>query len=303
MSYDLWFSAPQGRTLGAEAWRAYAARMPKTRWVDETRLLYENLDTGVYCAFDYTEPASDSVEDETGTTDTGLAFNLNYARPSFFALESMPLVKQVCADLDLLVIDPQAENESGPKPARADELIATWNMGNQFTSQQIAQYAAQGALAPEDQVSYLPPTRGLEWWDFRRRQARIKQQFSGAAEAALILVKPKKRAEAFRLLGWQPTDSVWLLPRCDLVHIVLRTAGIFGLGGRLAQVVVPWPDVAVALGELSRPLDSSDADIRVIDAHNLEEARRYVESMRGTPFEEYERVRPDHCIELELPQR
>jgi hypothetical protein len=57
--------------LEAKAWRAYAARMPKTRWVDDTRVVFVKLDTGVSCAFDYTELASDSLEDETGTTDTG----------------------------------------------------------------------------------------------------------------------------------------------------------------------------------------------------------------------------------------
>src|SRR5689334_15215566 len=137
MSYDLLFYAPKGRTFGRQAWSEYAAGMPLTRWTDETRVLYENLNTGVYCAFDYSEPVA-AEPDARNATDTGLGFNLNYARPSFFALESMPLVEKVCTDLGLLVVDPQSEDGQQPKAPRAEELIASWNEGNLLTSRQVA---------------------------------------------------------------------------------------------------------------------------------------------------------------------
>lgn len=75
MSYDLWFSLPKERAFIGDAYREYAAGMPMTRRVDETRLLCENLNTGVYCAFDYTEPTAEQPADTSGAAITGLAFN------------------------------------------------------------------------------------------------------------------------------------------------------------------------------------------------------------------------------------
>ena len=147
MSYDLWFHASDGQTLTRAAWEAYAATMPLTRWADETRLLYENVNTGVYCGFDWTAAAeSDDEQVRSDAQATPLAFNLNYVRPSFFGLETLPIVEKMCADLGLLVVDPQSQENGGPKLARADELIASWNAGNATASQQAVGYSKQGAL-------------------------------------------------------------------------------------------------------------------------------------------------------------
>ena len=86
--------------------------MPLTRWVDSERLFYENVQTGVYCAFDYSEPASDSIATETAS-GTALSFNSNCARPHFFGLETMPLAVRVCADLGYWYLTPRRRTSRG----------------------------------------------------------------------------------------------------------------------------------------------------------------------------------------------
>ena len=118
------------------------------------------------------------------------------------------------------------------------------------------------------------------------------------AEASLILVRPAEQAEVFRLLTWQQSDEIWLLPACDLVRIVQRMS-ILGAFPKDVEKVVPWSDVARALGDLPRQI-ASDPDVNFISAQHMPEARHRLGRLSGRPFARYQRVRPDHCIEVPL---
>lgn len=60
-----------------------------------------NASTGVYC---YLRLDDDDTE---GARGESLCFSLNYNRPTFFALETLPLVESLCKRFQLLVEDPQ----------------------------------------------------------------------------------------------------------------------------------------------------------------------------------------------------
>ena len=177
-------------------------------------------------------------------------------------------------------------------------MLASWSDGNLKASQQLVAYARQGALTGEDAVSYLPRERGLEFWDYRRRQERFKQQFSGRADAALLLVRRKRQNEAFRLLAWQTADAVLPIPPRDFVRIVARVS-IFGLMPKNVEMVVPRAKVVEKLSGLTYPL-SGDEDILVVNADKMPAATRRLTSLGGPSLIDYERVRPDHCIEVPL---
>jgi hypothetical protein len=93
---------------------------------------FVNPDTGVYCYFRVAE--RDHVK--------SLCFSLNYNRPTFFALETMPLVESLCQQFHLLVEDPQEEFVG---PASRQSLIDSWKIHNEHA---VKALKAQGmALA------------------------------------------------------------------------------------------------------------------------------------------------------------
>ena len=91
-------------------------------------LLYRHPDTGV--DFGLTLWPTNQ-EDVKGYQDTGLHFVINYVRPSFYALEAMPIIAEMARSLDLLAINPQdADAATTPQPCDADRLIETWSQAN-----------------------------------------------------------------------------------------------------------------------------------------------------------------------------
>ena len=141
----------------------------------------------------------------------------------------------------------------------------------------------------------MPAERGLAWWRYCVEQAQLKESFARGSEPALVLVKPNDRSEAFRLLAWQPSDAVWLLPECDLVRVLKRTRR-FGLLPAFEVIVVAWSVVEPLLAELTQPVQSG---LRIIEGASVKEAERRLSSLSGRPMGAYTPVRPDHCIELE----
>lgn len=74
-----------------------------------------NQATGVYCYF-----STDGAQ--------SLCFSLNYNRPTFFALETMPVVENLCRQFKLTVEDPQ---EDAIGPVSLPEMIYSWRIHNE----------------------------------------------------------------------------------------------------------------------------------------------------------------------------
>ena len=107
MSFELLFYAPDNVIVGETRLDNYFSSKPNFagKWS------YENPDTGVYCLFDFltSKPKVDELKIVRSYSKVPLTFSLNYARPRFFALETLPLVEALCNHLGILVIDPQAQ--------------------------------------------------------------------------------------------------------------------------------------------------------------------------------------------------
>ena len=141
MSYDLFFYVRAGERLDPVRWLEYVAAQPhmtlRKRQADAGhQAWYQHPSSGAYCSFDLSTEELGPLPEELGQdfAETGLSFNLNYVRGTFFALESMPLVEAMANEFGLLTVDPQAHssNDDAPRVRTASELIDTWRAGNQF---------------------------------------------------------------------------------------------------------------------------------------------------------------------------
>ena len=97
--------------------------------VQNQQAWYQNEDTGVYFSFEMRAP--DEGEEDDPAAAYPVSFNMNFFRPSFFALEAEPEFSRVVSDLDLVVLDPQNDGmgEGNFDPAR---FVSGWRKGNEF---------------------------------------------------------------------------------------------------------------------------------------------------------------------------
>src|SRR5215813_11272337 len=114
MSFDLYFcwrkQAPIDFDLVAE-WAKKHNHFQR----QNSQLWYNNEDTGVYFSLDFEIKDSEDnvIPEDSGYFDSGLSFNLNYNRPSFFGYEAMPIAEMLASTFSLGVVNPQ-EDSDGP---------------------------------------------------------------------------------------------------------------------------------------------------------------------------------------------
>jgi hypothetical protein len=123
MSFDLYFCRQDSSAPAIPELKQYFASFPLFNVEDVAaggvQFWYQNEATGVHCDFSYSPLDANELE---GCGSSGLTFNLNYSRPSFFAYETMPLVEAFCKHFDLVVEDPQEETV---QPAETEILITS----------------------------------------------------------------------------------------------------------------------------------------------------------------------------------
>jgi hypothetical protein len=129
MSFDLYFCRQDGSAPSIPELKEYFSAFPLFQVnevaADGVQFWYQNEVTGVYCDFSYSPLDANELE---GCGSSGLTFNLNYCRPSFFAYETMPLVEAFCKRFNFVVEDAQEETVQA---ADASQLIASWRAHNE----------------------------------------------------------------------------------------------------------------------------------------------------------------------------
>jgi hypothetical protein len=209
MSYDLYFrSRLPGRSISATEFAGYfrGRRMYEVR---ESQAWYSNEDSGVYFCFEYLRRGADS-DPEKGAEPSliPVLFNLNFMRPSPFALEAE--LSAFVKTFDLIVSDPQ-DSGMGDGSYSSDGFLRGWNAGNEFACRAIT------AQDPAHKVLTLPSAQLAFCWKWNyRREARQKQ----IGDAAFI---PK--IFFFEADGRAVTGVVWgdgvpiIIPVVDFVIV------------------------------------------------------------------------------------
>ena len=96
MSFDLYFCWERRERIDFESVCSWADEFAYFERKDD-QLWYQNEDTGVYFSLDFAGGPSEEGEGPDMPEkyfNTGLSFNLNFNRPSYFGHESMPIVER-----------------------------------------------------------------------------------------------------------------------------------------------------------------------------------------------------------------
>lgn len=256
MSYDLLF-APKGTAPARVDFCDWFARRP--HYADpSSQAFYENDDTGVYFSFELHEATEPVLSDDEGggnTIQTGgpaawAAFNMNYCRPHFFALEAAPEVETFAQQFDLSVHDPQVDG-MGDGPFSREGFIRSWNSGNRFGCSAILNQ-------PDMPAPLTLPTAVLERiWEWNHSRHDRQEELGETAFVPIVLFHNVDGAVQTVCI-WPP-DTPIVLPRTDVVIVGRKTLAPRRWWGtrREDECIVRWRQIASVIETYPR----SDAPI------------------------------------------
>lgn len=169
MSYDLFFYKRKNNNLTTEQIGTYLSN--KLTPVNEhgKQWFFENKDTGVYYIFE-TIDADETEEEELPDSlkdfvHTGILFNLNFIRPSFFGEEAFRFVETFINDLDLYVVNPQGDDYAPGKPNK-QLLFENWNKTNLWASKEHF----------DDRFLFYPIDKSNKVWEHNYNRKRIQDE-------------------------------------------------------------------------------------------------------------------------------
>jgi hypothetical protein len=158
VSFDLEFISRNGKpapTMNAiTVWAETQPNISIENEGEDGKISYENYDTGVH----FTIYRSNEV----------LHLNINYCRPTFFALETAAVMGTLVSDFSLLVNDPDDEDAKKIE-YDADALIEWWKEGNH--------YGCKVLKSIGQDVHWMEESKTTELWHYLRERSQIVEEY------------------------------------------------------------------------------------------------------------------------------
>lgn len=306
MSFDLYMHRPSGSPpLAVAEMDQVVTALPcfhRQYEADAPVYYYENPVTGVYFTLYFDELADGDVED----TNPGIEFqspflsvNLNYIRPTFFALEAMPIAVDIARSLHLQLLDTQGPSGSTVVCSHADELIESWCRNNECA---VRAFLADGARSIGEGSLQAVGTREqmTYWW----RYARLKNGLEEALEAEdvfvpqIALLRANGSTAVERLVCW-PDCILALIPETELLLIRRQKRRLLGFGRRSEGGVVKFSEIADILGtDLVRATEPVPHYI-YRQHESSQDVTKANAGLHMVRLDRYERLMPDSIVDVD----
>lgn len=288
MSFDLYFCRQDNTAPSLTELKNYFSAQPNFNVEDTadggTQFLYKNEVTGVYCIF-----ASSPLDarELDGCGSSGLSFNINYNRASFFAYEAMPLVETFCRHYDLVVEDPQEETVG---PANAAALIDSWRRHNA---------SATAALAQSDlDLHYLPERSATTWWRYMTVQPALEQSLTEDffVPTPFIIMTPEGELFTAMVL---PNAIAQFFPTSDYVVVQRQKKRLFNTTEEMG--LVRYETVMESIRHLLDDYDFEGNRFKLLRAEKKQQAASVIQKLRFEPLElkQCTRIAPDGFHDVE----
>lgn len=221
MSFDLYFCRQNKSAPSISELKEYFSSLPLFQVNDVAaggvEFWYQNEATGVYCLFSYSPLDAAELQ---GCGSSGLTFNLNFRRPSFFAYETMPLVEDFCKHFDLVVENPQEETV---QKADAASLISSWRSHN------TRAMGTMKTVAKEENMDlyYLPEESATAWWRYTKVRQAIEDSIKEDIFVPSLMILMNPASQLFTMMLW-PKGIAQFFPRSDCVYVQREKKRLFG---------------------------------------------------------------------------
>jgi len=298
MSFDLYFCWRKPERINFEEVKQWAEGI-KCFSRKEAQLWYANPKTGVYFSFDFETNAPDSPEDgphiPDGYFDSGLSFNLNYNRPSYFGMEAMPIVEELASRFGLGVVNPQRDPES-VIVAESDVLTRLWIHHNRRAILALIQppYASRPLKMPDQASLYL--------WRYARAKEDLERTCGeGIFVPSLVPVRRKGNTTADRAISY--TEGLpTIVPECEWVFLVRRKRGFFRSKQEHEVTAISAETFREKLAGYIRPFDWKDPSVQIINPESAQKAGRIIRAIElALPRSEFKVIAADSFVDIELP--
>jgi hypothetical protein len=299
MSFDLFFCSPTGDRVDFESVAAWAAeRGPFVR--NPEQLWYSNDDTGVYFSIDFAPNPPNPPEDSplpAGLSDSGLSFNLNFNRPSFFGHEAMPFVEGLANRFGLWVFNPQSTESELLREVEAERLIHSWLDSNRRAILALAEQSPEFT-----DLFHMSLERSLYQWNFDRARARL-QQTCGEEVFVPRLVPVHRNGHKSVGRAFTCTQSVpTVLPDSEWVFIVREKSSFWRREKKSEVGVVSRETFDELLRQYIEPFDLPDVAVQVIRPRSTEKVAKLLASLEQMWDRSHLTVlAKDSFVDIELP--
>jgi hypothetical protein len=276
MSFDLYFCRRDGPTPSLPELKQYFAALPLFK-IDDTndggvQFWYQNEATGVYCSFACSPIDAEELE---GCGSSGLSFNLNFNRPSFFAYETMPLVEAFCKHFDLVVEDSQEETV---QPAQAERLIESWRAHNTWATGALAKSAKEEDM----ELHYLPEQRATEWWRYMSVKQGIEDSLTDDIFVPSLMIVKGSAPQPFTMMVW-PDGIAQFFPPCDYIWVHREKKQIFRTKEETG--LVAYQSVMDTINPLLDDYDFGNLQIKYLSPDKTSRVAPLIQSLRLEPVE------------------
>lgn len=300
MSFDLYFCWRNRERIDFVEVKEWAKSIECFTQKDN-QLWYSNPKTGVYFAFDFEPQAPAAPEDgpdiPDGYFDSGLSFNLNYNRPSYFALEAMPVVVEFASKFGLGVVNPQGDSDKPESVFAADTetLTQSWLRNNQQAIlTMIEQPNSSRPLS-------MPAAAALYLW----RYALIKQDLERACGEEVFvpsLVPVRRKGDTRATLAAVYTEGLpTIIPECEWVFIVRRKKTFFRSNEKHEVASISFKTFSEILLSCLAPYPGQDLKIQIISQEVAEKAGKRIHAIGVTiPRSEFEVIGMDSFVDVDL---
>jgi len=300
MSFDLYFCWQTNAKVDFGAVSAWANQQGNFNRKDN-QLWYDNPITGVYFSLDF-DPQGPTTPEESpippGYYDSGLAFNLNFNRPSFFGREAMPYVEQLASQFGLFVVDNQADK--GPvllTQVESSMLVDSWLRHNEWAIRTLLEDPSfsNPLRMPESSSMYL--------WRYQSVRQGL-QRACGEDVFAPNLVPMHLKDNRLVERGFTFTHGVpTIVPDAEWVFVVLQDkSGIFHRQRKQKVGVISIETFRAILRDCVQPYEPPELNLRIIPPNSITEADKRIRSIeRMLDRSEFVVVGYDSFVDVELP--
>lgn len=203
-------------------------------------LVLTDFDTGVWA---YLAPAPHPEESEEEEEPGALLLQIPYLRPRFFAIEGALFATALQQEFGYLVEDPADERAPAARARREEEIVASWDAGNQ------AALAEAGEEFSPHRIDGELLNRVFSH-NLHRTELRMQAGANVAVPRLVLAVLPARKEPAVvaRYIAGEP---LWLPAACT--HVVLRRGRKGWLGWKEEEVLVDAGDLRAMLEPWKQP--------------------------------------------------
>jgi len=299
MSFHLFFCWDRQERIDFAALRSWSEALACFERNDN-QLWYRNEDSGVYFSLDFEakQPAEgEGPEIPEGYFDTGLSFNLNFNRPSYFGYEAMPVVENLSKRFGLCAFDPQARNLENHlwRDVNSRDLLEGWLENNRNAILAMIEYAG---LETPPQMSLEKSTYK---WNYSIKKKELQRK-CGDQIFVPTLSPIRRRGSNQAQLAFAYTHNVpCLVPDSDWVLVVRnRKAPLSSATHSEVGFLSARQFRELVSGHLEN-FDSNMGSLRVLSPKATSDLDKQIQNCEFEyPMEEFEVLAPDGFVDIEI---